>query len=1319
MHRYDISLETGKQDILNIILKKVNRGSKILEFGCGNGRLTQRLRDDLKCEIFIVEYDKDLYEKARLYANDGICSDILDFEWTQMLKNESFDYIIFADVLEHLLDPEKVLMECKQLLGESGEIIMSVPNIAHNDILLQLYDNSLNYSKSGIMDRTHVRMFTYSGVRTLIEQSGYSVHYEDCVCRETGMTEQLEPYNLELSEFLRLLDERKMKNVYQFVFMIEPTERKVKHSFESKIEEHEEVIQRRVYFDRGNGFSDDDMITMYSDRTDPALGLFFEVPEKTRVVRIDPCIKMPCLIKELNVISNRGRINVVYNGEGETTIVFATMFPSLQTSDLENVKWISVSGFIEYGYDFLEKGNQKNLEIAQELLVNTQEVNVILSDRIAALENDNEQLLDWKKECNKKLLFYNNEIDSLKLELENTTASLSEALEENEISRNTISNNQEVILSLIEQNEKKDQALDRCQCDIIKLREELKSNLDVIAEKQEAALEKDKEVALLKEKLHRRKKQLNAFSLDLAEKESELQSFEDLCTQLKLQNEKIQRELALAIEISEKRDKNISHLSRVVEQQESLLNAREYRIKRLEDLIGEYDGSTSWKATKPFRAMGRLFRNYKSGDFSRKQEKKETSSQRIGMQSKSTVILKLEDKKEEHWDFDIQINDYYPLVTVIVPNYNHSAYLRERLESIYNQTYANYEVILLDDCSIDDSRIILEEYQRKYPDKTRCVFNETNCGKIFLQWNKGISLAKGSLIWIAESDDYCSLDFLEKLVPLLSRESVMLAFSRSVFMTEGKETWNTEQYLEEIPGMDWTHEFIMTAANIVAKAFSIKNIIPNVSSAVFRNTGELSAQMQSMMSGMKLSGDWIFYLNLIKGGCIAYTNNTTNYYRIHEQSTSLKVQKTMEYYKEYETVMKWIWNYYRVPDKNLLIVRDILYKHYSALQNKGDIEKVDDYFSVENIKNSAADRKMNILMGCYSIQPGGGETFSIYLANELVKQGQVVTFLDFRMENYIESIRNLIDPKIPVVHLRSWDDFYYVLVQLQGDIIHTHHASVDQAVASWLNREEITTKMIITLHGMYDTMSREICENTLKQIDPVCGRYIYIADKNLVPFEENGYYVENKFRKISNGLPVFEGKKLSRTEYGIGEDDFVLVLASRGIPENGWKEAIEAVTLANSKAKRTIHLLILGEGEIREELEKKSSNYIHFLGIRDNVRDFFALGDAGLVPTRFKGESYPLVIIECLQSGRPVIATDIAEVHNQLDDGNGQLAGILLHLSNWKLDINEISDAICKMCDDMSYYDMLKNRCSDAAKKFDISEVTKAYMDNYREVAGR
>ena len=82
-----------------------------------------------------------------------------------------------------------------------------------------------------------------------------------------------------------------------------------------------------------------------------------------------------------------------------------------------------------------------------------------------------------------------------------------------------------------------------------------------------------------------------------------------------------------------------------------------------------------------------------------------------------------------------------PTVSVIIPNYNHAPYLRQRIDSVLQQDYQDFEVILLDDCSKDDSRQVLENY-RDHPKVSHVVYNEQNTGNTFIQWERGINLAE-------------------------------------------------------------------------------------------------------------------------------------------------------------------------------------------------------------------------------------------------------------------------------------------------------------------------------------------------------------------------------------------------------------------------------------------------------------------------------------------------------------------------------------------------------------------------------------------------
>src|ERR1700759_2901855 len=120
------------------------------------------------------------------------------------------------------------------------------------------------------------------------------------------------------------------------------------------------------------------------------------------------------------------------------------------------------------------------------------------------------------------------------------------------------------------------------------------------------------------------------------------------------------------------------------------------------------------------------------------------------------------------------------MVSVIIPNYNHSPYLHKRINSVLNQNYKNFEIIILDDCSTDNSKKIIEQY-RHNPKVAAIIYNERNNGSPFKQWNKGVEVAHGDFIWIAESDDFADKSFLDKMIKRFNeyRDNIGLCFCQS------------------------------------------------------------------------------------------------------------------------------------------------------------------------------------------------------------------------------------------------------------------------------------------------------------------------------------------------------------------------------------------------------------------------------------------------------------------------------------------------------------------------------------------------------------
>ena len=243
-----------------------------------------------------------------------------------------------------------------------------------------------------------------------------------------------------------------------------------------------------------------------------------------------------------------------------------------------------------------------------------------------------------------------------------------------------------------------------------------------------------------------------------------------------------------------------------------------------------------------------------------------------------------------------------PLVTIIVPNYNHEKYLKQRLESIFNQTYRNFEVILLDDCSNDASQKILREYADN-PKVSHCIFNETNSGNTFIQWNNGIALAKGDYIWIAESDDFCELNFLEELTkPLIQDDKIVLAYCQSNRTDEFGV--HTGDWLNHTDGLDNTFflkNFILDGNVFIERFLIYRNVIPNASAVLFRKKSALNLGKLETDTFLKYCGDWLFYFKLIAKNKGAYISTTLKSYRDHPKSVITIAHKTGKF-KSYNSV---------------------------------------------------------------------------------------------------------------------------------------------------------------------------------------------------------------------------------------------------------------------------------------------------------------------------------------------------------------------------------------------------------------------------------
>ena len=158
------------------------------------------------------------------------------------------------------------------------------------------------------------------------------------------------------------------------------------------------------------------------------------------------------------------------------------------------------------------------------------------------------------------------------------------------------------------------------------------------------------------------------------------------------------------------------------------------------------------------------------------------------------------------------------------------------------------------------------------------------------------------------------------------------------------------------------------------------------------------------------------------------------------------------------------------------------------------------------------------------------------------------------------------------------------------------------------------------------------------------------------------------------------------------------------MPKKGWQEAFDAVSKARLETQREIKIVFVGDGPEYERMKDLSSSTAKFVGFSQDVYSYFAAADLALLPSRFRGESFPLVILEAFAVNTPVIATDIGEFRNMLTTPQG-FAGEIIQLHDWQIDIDELKSAILRFVDDDVFYQQKKACVHTVQVRFSIDNL--------------
>lgn len=275
-----------------------------------------------------------------------------------------------------------------------------------------------------------------------------------------------------------------------------------------------------------------------------------------------------------------------------------------------------------------------------------------------------------------------------------------------------------------------------------------------------------------------------------------------------------------------------------------------------------------------------------------------------------------------------------PLVSVIIPNYNHAPFLKERIDSVLNQTFNNFEVIILDDMSTDDSKEIIESF-RNNEKVVHIEYNSQNSGSTFKQWDKGLKLAKGEWIWIAESDDVAHPEFLTSTMSFADNNTSLI-FTRSKIIDSagergfflGRDYYPHPSFLNELN----IHQGTIDPIVFITKEMYNFNHIVNASSVLFSKKS--APNIEKFMSRFKLCGDWYFWIKVIEKGQIKYIDNELNYFRTHHSTVRKSSENQIFAYFENAEITKYICNIARSKELKAKYSDYLIYIYFNRYDNQ-------------------------------------------------------------------------------------------------------------------------------------------------------------------------------------------------------------------------------------------------------------------------------------------------------------------------------------------------------------------------------------------------
>jgi len=668
----------------------------------------------------------------------------------------------------------------------------------------------------------------------------------------------------------------------------------------------------------------------------------------------------------------------------------------------------------------------------------------------------------------------------------------------------------------------------------------------------------------------------------------------------------------------------------------------------------------------------------------------------------------------------IGLSGYAPLVSVVLPNYNCASFLEKRLYTILLQTFQDFEVIILDDASTDNSRELLNQLSI-YNRQDKLIFNGINSGSVFSQWKLGIDNAKGTFIWIAESDDFVDLHFLDSTLSSLLLNNSSFAYTNSVPVDTNGVPYGDyrDLYLNQFNPGKWDASYNISGRQEISSSLGVANTIPNASSTIFKRNLITADDLKCAMD-FKMCGDWFIYILLCSRGDISFVQNCNNYHTRHALSSSFSTEKSNTYFKELNIIYSTINNLFGFDHLRSLCQISHIFKEYERFGFMVDDYSIDlSSFFINEFNRTALPPVVYIVS---DLSPGGGQLIQIRIADAYIKMGGMAILLNLNVYESHPEVLKAIPAHVPLLNAISFtpETLPPFLQRLGIKVIHSSLWWADKFSYYCFGNHPFI--LISSMHGCYETLVQNpdidpLFKSLLPDIVTRFDGYIFTSDKHRDVLSSLGLVPNNEafiFNGYEQHKPSLSPIQL-REKFGLDPMVKVLLLATRAVEGKGWDVAIKSLKyLAENSSNH--QLLLIGDGPLKSSMislvhELELEKFVHFIGHASQLVDFISLADICLLPTTFIGESMPLVLIEYLAQAKAVITTDKGSIPLMLQTDVNSSAGIIL--DSKCLTPQALANAIINVIQDNDLMNELQSKSARAFLKFNMSQCINSHLRFY------